>query len=629
MPESLAPSLGYVLGLADWSIIGLYLAGCLAIGVYFERRNIRTADDMLIAGRNLPWWVIGISNVATYSDCGAVWVWILFLGGTMYMHQIAWISWPIWMPLVAIFWAKLWRRSRLVTTGELIEFRYSGKWAGRFRGVFGVYACLVWGVVLLGYGAKLLAQVLAPIVNWDPFTIVLVFGGLTLGYTLMSGLYAAAYLDVPQFLLFFLSAFAIVMFGLGEQGGYAQVLERAQANRPDGFWEVAPPVAGSAFCGDTWTLLALVLLGFFLPGSPYAGDGWTAQRMLAAKDERHAALGQMFNCVLSIVVRFIPVMFMSVLAVALFVPAEPGNYKTLVTPEGEVHESVDAWALLVLRYADRMPGLVGLLIAAALAGYMSSVDSFLNWSSSFFINDVYRRHLRPRATEGEYLKVTRLTMIVMMILATCIAANIEDAEPWVLFMNMALIVPALPLAWLRWFWWRTNVWGEIFGVLISAPLAYYVWFVLEWREPFWQPTFVLLGAGLAGSLACAFLFGPESRETLRRFYLQVRPPGFWGPVRAELAAEGLIDRRRERREFFWDVLAALSGIAFCYATLFFFLYAVMLKWSNALPLGALALFTGFGFIAFWLKSRQAAEGAAPEKESHPFEPVPAVPLSGK
>ena len=131
-----------------------------------------------------------------------------------------------------------------------------------------------------------------------------------------------------------------------------------------------------------------------------------------------------------------------------------------------------------------------------------------------------------------------------------LAVGIKDITPWVMFINAAMIVPALPLSWLRWFWWRFNIWGELFGLVISVPLASVIWFgfgASAW--PFWQPVILLLGIGLAGSVIATLLTRPESNETLRAFYLKVRPPGRWGPLRNALAAEGLIDPAQQRREF--------------------------------------------------------------------------------
>ena len=211
---SLLASLSLTLTAADWTIIAIYSIAMIGLGLYFSRAATKSADGYLIGERSLPWWVIGFANVSTYSDSGGGWVWLFFVGGFMYLNQIAWIAWPIWMPLVGVFWAKFWRRSGLVTTGELLEFRYSGRAAAAFRGFYGIYACIGWATVFLGYGSAMLAEMLAPLLGWEPLDVILVFGTIATLYTLLGGLLGAAYIDVPQFFIFFGAAFAVWYFGV-------------------------------------------------------------------------------------------------------------------------------------------------------------------------------------------------------------------------------------------------------------------------------------------------------------------------------------------------------------------------------------------------------------------------------
>jgi Na+/proline symporter len=601
-----ASSAALNLGVTGWAVIGIYAAAMIALGFCFSRKATKSADGFLIGERSLPWWVIGFSNVATYSDSGGGWVWLFYVGGFMYLNQIAWIAWPIWMPLVGVFWAKMWRRSGLVTTGELIEFRYSGKPAAMFRGFYGVYACLGWATIFLGYGTAMLAQILAPLIGWSPLTVIIVFGAVTLAYTLMGGLLGAAYIDVPQFFIFFVAAFIVWYFGVQEFGSYSAMLDRAMATRHADFWQVYPPSSGTNGYVDPMTLVALVIIGLFLAGSPCAGEGWTAQRCLAARDERHAVFGQMFNSVLSLVVRMIPLLPLGLLAMALYAPGDQKN-DTMVMDDGSVAPSIGVWSQLVLRYADRIPGFGGLLIAAVLAGYMSTVGTMLQWGSSFIVNDLYRRHVRPAAAEREYILVARVAMLVMMILSSALAIGITDIGPWVFFINAAMIAPALPLSWLRWFWWRFNVWGEVFGILISVPLSIVVWFVMGWKDrPAWQPTLLLLGIGLVGSVLISLLTRPESDETLRRFYQRIRPPGAWGRIRRGLEVEGLVDAAHQRVELKWDLRAAVSGIVFCFAITWALFTAVMLRWSESIGWTAAAIASGWAYYASWIRSYRAS-----------------------
>lgn len=617
MRNELLASVSFSLEFADWLVLGLYLISMLAVGIYFSKRASQSADGFLIADRNLPWWVIGFSNVSTYSDAGGAWVWIFFFGGFMYLNKIAWISWSIWMPLVCIFWAKMWRRSQLVTTGELIEFRYSGKVAGWFRGFYGAYACLVWAVVLLGYGASMTAQLLAPLVGWDILTITLIFGGITLAYTLMSGLIGAAYNDVPQFFIFFIASFVILYFGIQEFGSYENIVESALTQRPADFWQIIPPSSGDNSFIDPVTLIAIIIMGLFMAGSPFAGEGWAAQRFLAARNERHAVLGQMFNALLSLVIRMLPILPLGLLAIALYPAVDPAQPDAMLLSSGQEIPSVEVWGHMVARYGDKAPGFIGLLLAAVLAGYMSTVDTLLQWGSAFIINDLYRRHIRPEQSQQEYIWVTRLVMILMMILATGLALSIQEIGNWVLFINAAMIIPALPLSWLRWFWWRFNVWGEIFAIIISAPLAYIVWFVLEIREPFWYPAGILFSAGLLGSICLAFLGKPEPDDHLKKFYLQVQPPGLWGPIRSELEQEGLINTQTQKREFRLDLLAAMGGTSLCLSATFALFSATLLQWGTVSWLLPVILLSGVLFYVPWLKSNQLAARVAADLKQVP------------
>ena len=230
-------------------------------------------------------------------------------------------------------------------------------------------------------------------------------------------------------------------------------------------------------------------------------------------------------------------------------------------------------------------------------------------------------------------------MIRTMIgLATIMAIAIPQRNlvPWVGFIGAALVLPALPLAWLRWFWWRLNIWGEIFALAISTPLAYYLWFIRKWTDasgivhsgwsdkPFWQPSFLLLGVGAAGTVLLSLIIGPESRDTLKRFYLRVRPPGFWGPIKRELEAEGLIDADLQRKEFRLDVVAALCGIVFCFGLIFMAYTIVALRWQHASAWLGLALVAGYFHFRCWTKSHalaKEADRAATEREKIAFAPA--------
>jgi Na+/proline symporter len=249
------------------------------------------------------------------------------------------------------------------------------------------------------------------------------------------------------------------------------------------------------------------------------------------------------------------------------------------------------WGDMVREYAPA--GLFGLLLVSCLAGYMAAISSIGNWSASYLMNDFYRRSLRPHATNRELVLMSRVFSGILLALAFACGALIDakQLEKWVLFINSSLVVFSLPLAWLKWFWWRLNVVGDMVGILGGFPAGYLVWFgsdavlpqsLRAWllthfgwnlndlvpafsnleRFPFWIGFGVLFILGWIFILAATFLTRAESFEVLRKFYISARPIGWWGPVRRSLTEEQRLAIRKETRG---DMAACACGIAFYFA----------------------------------------------------------------
>jgi SSS family solute:Na+ symporter len=533
----------------DWFVVAAYCAVMVGVGVRFARRAGRSPEDYFVGGRSMPWWLIGLSDVSSYGAASAPWVMLFFLGGFRELWLIAWVTWCVWMPLVAVVWSRMWRRLGVVTTAEFIECRYSGKAASAYRAVYAGYAYLAWAVLLLANIAVWFTQSISPILGWSPAKVLLIFGGVTIAYTLMAGFFGVVYTELIQFFLIMAGALAFMWVAVGAAGGLHQMYARVEAARGAALMN---PWPGEPLTGPV-TLVALFVQGLFFAGSPFAGEGWTAQRAMSARSENHAVLGQMLNCVLSLVVRVVPAVFIGMAVVALY-------------PRGRVDVPGAVWAMSVRDLAPH--GLLGLLFAGALGAFMAGISSVVNWGSSYLLNDIYRRHVRTQATAREYLLASRVITAATLAAAYLLAMAIDprQLEAWVLFMNSAVIVFSLPLAWLKWFWWRMNVWGEAVGTLGSFPLAWAVWFAWGFgdtsRYPFWYGFAILFVSGWVAILAVTLLTPPEPDEVLRRFYLTVRPMGFWGPV-ARHADEKV--RRAIRRASRRDLEACAWGVLFCFA----------------------------------------------------------------
>jgi solute:Na+ symporter, SSS family len=189
------------MALFDWIILAVYCASVVGLALYFRARAGTNIENFFIAGRNLPWWVIGFADVAGYTGGGQGFVMVVFLSGYSGLWLMAWLSWVIWMPLVAILWAPMWRRLGVMTTGEFIERRYAGRRATAYRNIYALYACFVWGMTSIAYVSAWMAATTGPILGWSTAHVLLVFGALTLIYSMIAGLFAVAYNDVFQFLI--------------------------------------------------------------------------------------------------------------------------------------------------------------------------------------------------------------------------------------------------------------------------------------------------------------------------------------------------------------------------------------------------------------------------------------------
>ncbi len=469
----------------DWAVVGLYFLFMLVIGLYFARRASRSVADYFVSGRDMPWWIIALSAVATYTDAGlAPAVTMLTYQGGLLGNAVWWIPYVIWMPIGAVLWSKYWRRLGTITSAELFGVRYGGRFAHVYRGVYAVFMSL-FIIVLMGYVSGWLGAALGPILGWEPINLILFSAIVTAVYTVSSGLSGVAYTDAYQFGIFLVGNIILVPIVLAGAGGMEHVYQSIEAMRganAEAFFSVTLPAPGL----DWLTITAFVVQGLFFAASPTGGEGFTAQRFMAARNEFHAQVGQLFNTLLTLIVRVVPFIFLGVIAAALFAPnsvAEPG----------------EIWAKMVVAYAPT--GLLGLLVAGIFAAYMSTISTQMNWGASYVVNDFYKPFVRPDASEKHYVWIGRLGSVLIFGLSLLVSYFfVEGLRAWFLFINSVVFAFILPLSWLRFFWWRLNIYGEAAALVIGLPLSYIVWFPLgfsnEQAHPFWQGFLLLFGLGM-------------------------------------------------------------------------------------------------------------------------------------
>jgi Na+/proline symporter len=336
----------------------------------------------------------------------------------------------------------------------------------------------------------------------------------------------------------------------------------------DEFLRVTPPFPGLSGL----TVLAFVVQGLFFAASPTGGEGFTAQRFMAARNEFHAQVGQLLNTMLTLVVRVVPFLFCGLIAAALWAP-------------GSVQEPGELWAKLVRMYSPT--GLLGLLVAGVFAAYMATISTEMNWGAS----------------ERHYVLAGRIGSIVLFAMALLVAyLFVQGMRAWFLFINSVVFAFILPLSWLRFFWWRLNIWGEAAALVIGLPLSYVIWFPMgfsnEAVHPFWQGFLLLFGSGMAAIIVLSLLTPPESMETLRAFHQRCRPPGFWGPVTDELTEA---ERVSIRKETLRDLGDCVLGIGFAAGAILAVISPLGRHWGVFIGSLLFSLATGGWFMIRWAR----------------------------
>jgi solute:Na+ symporter, SSS family len=512
----------------DWVVVALSCSLVFVVGLTFARRSSRAGAAGYFAGdRDVPWWAIGLSNTATYSSGTGAFVMLVLVFG-LSGNWLWWTSWIVWMPLVAIVWARLWRRMQIVTTAELISLRYGGPAALAARKIYAFVCCFGFAVLIIAYITGFFAKTIAPLCPLTTMQVLLIFGGITVVYTMFGGLLGVVYADVLQFGIMIIGCTLFFALAVSHHGGWQPILQRVHEVRPLGLAQT-PPTPSI----DVLTLVVLFLQGWFFAGSPTAGEGMTAQRFMAARNERHAVGGQLFNAFLALSFRTLPLIGLGVVAMSLFWTPEL-QIKVAPAPAGTalLKDPAHAWGELIKN--SHLPhGFIGLLVAAEVAAFMGSLSSLINWGGSFVVNDLMPARL---AHAKEKVWVSRLTSLALFLFAAVVTVLfVDNMVSWFMFINSAMVIFLLPLAWFRFFWWRFNVWGELAAIVLGLPLSILVWFVLDFQsKPMWQGLGLLFGLSFVLLITVTLLTPPESRETLERFYTRCRPPGLWGRVRDEV-----------------------------------------------------------------------------------------------
>jgi Na+/proline symporter len=581
----------------DWIIIISFLSITLLIGLIVSRKSGENSSEFFLSGRNMPWWLLGISMVATTfstdtpnlvtdivrnNGVAGNWVWWVFLLTGL---------------LTVFVYARLWRKSNVNTDIEFYEMRYSGKPAKFLRGFRALYLGVIFNVLAMG-GISLAAIKIGQVMlGLTAFETIGIAGAITVLFSTMGGFKGVVYTD---FLLFFVAmagsiGAAYYLVNMPEIGGI-----QALITHPN----VADKISMLPDFSNTEQLIMLLIIPLavqwwsaWYPGAEAGGGGYIAQRMLAAKDENHAIGATLFFNIMHYAFRPWPWILVALASLVIFPDIASIQEVFPTVSEDKLGHDLAYSAMLT-----KLPtGLLGLVLASLIAAYMSTISTHLNWGASYIVNDFYTQQINPSATEKQKVNVGRLSTVILFLASAALALLLTNALQLFDFILMFGAGTGLIFI-LRWFWWRINAWSEISAIFVSGIVS--VLFNMEivssvlFGETALMPEYMkfpmVVFITTVVWLVVTFSTSAEEKEVLLSFYKKTVPGGpGWKAILGDeqIKSEG------------WSVpsgiLAMLLALAMIYCLLFatgYFIYGNLLL-SGILML--IALIAAYFLFRIW------------------------------
>ena len=544
----------------DITILVLYLIAVVSIGIYLTTRASQNLDTYFLAGRSVPWYILGVSNSSSMFDItGTMWLVLMFL---VYGVKGAWIPW-IWPTFNQIFlmvYLSIWiRRSNVLTGSEWITTRFgNGKGAELSRISVLVFA-MVSVIGFLAYafqGIGKFASVFFPF-DISPDIYAITFMGITTIYVVLGGMYSVVFTDLIQFTLL-----TIVSFVIGFIAFTRVTPEALHAVIPNGWldlaftweldldWSALIPAANNQIMADGWNLFTIFFMMMIFKGIliSLAGPtpGYDMQRILAAKTPREAGL---MSAIVSVcqIPRWFMIVGITTLALVYF-------SNDLVA----MGDNVDFELVLPWVISEFLPvGLVGFVLAGMLAAFMSTFDSTVNAGAAYLVNDVYKRYFNPNAPTGLYIKASYIASFLIVgvgIAFGFMSESVNSVTQWIVSgLFGGYTAPNI----LKWHWWRFNGFGYFCGMIAGVLAALIMPMALPALSPLNAFPFILIVSGIAG-ISGSLMTAPDDEKTLEEFYKNVRPWGFWKPILKKIQSSDANVRKNDN--FYRDMFNIFIGM---------------------------------------------------------------------
>lgn len=593
-----------LLSTLDWGIIIAFFIISLGIGLWTARSAGKSVNDFFLSGRNMPWWLLGISMVATTfsADTPNLVTDIVRTNGV----SGNWVWWAFLLTgmLTVFVYAKLWRRSEVLTDLEFYELRYSGKGAAFLRGFRALYLGVFFNIMIMATVCLAAIKIGGVLLGFSPVETLFIAATITVIYSSMGGLKGVIITDFFQFILAMAATLgaAVVLVDLPQVGGLEALI-----SHPDVVpkLDLIPDISeGEVFLVLFIIPIALQWWSVWYPGAEPGGGGYIAQRMLSAKDEKNAIWATLLFNFMHYAVRPWPWILVALTSVIVFPTLD-----SIQAAFPDLDPSVIGHDLAYPAMMSFLPsGLLGLLLASLIAAFMSTLSSHLNWGSSYVVHDFYRRFVEPNATEKKLVAIGRITTVVLMVLAGLLALALQNAlQAFSILLQIGAGTGLLFI--LRWFWWRINIYSEITAMVVSFFIALYLELIHPalGGSPIDATTQLLIGVGITtlSWVGVTLFTRPEPEEVLYSFIEKINPGGpGWKAVHKKAADD---EKKLHVSASGWNVplgiVCMLLGALAIYSMMFatgYFLYGETIL---ALEVSALALVSSLGLFYYWKKLR--------------------------
>ncbi len=599
----------------DYILIFTFFAITLTIGFLVSKKSGKSSTEFFLSGRTMPWWLLGISMVATTFSTDTPNLVTDIVRNQGVSGNWVWWAFLITGLLTVFIYAKLWRKSGVATDIEFYELRYGGKPAKFLRGFRAVYLGVIFNVMAMSAVTLAAIKIGQIMLGLSPLAIVGIAGLVTVIFSTVGGFKGVVYTD---FILFFVAmtggiGAAYYCVNLPEVGGITALFEHQNvANKLN----ILPDLDNKE------TLITLLIIPLavqwwsaWYPGAEPGGGGYIAQRMLAAKDENHAIGATFFFNILHYALRPWPWIIVALSSLVLY-PDVASIHDAFPNVAADKLGDDLAYSAMLTKLPS---GLLGLVLASLIAAYMSTISTHLNWGASYIVNDFYKQQINKGASQKNLVNVGRIATVVLMVVSSAFALILTNALQ--LFNIIIMFGAGTGLIFLlRWFWWRINAWSEIAAMFSSGIISLIITFTpagtflfggtdiqtgdaIQGLMPGYMtyPIIVLITTTIW--LVVTYLTPAESEKTLFNFYKSIQPGGpGWAKIIDRAKEQGAnIITKSERWNVPAGIKATLLGCVVIYGALFATGYWIYGKHVKAALLTVMVIIAAYFLKILWSK----------------------------